>query len=765
MALVEQLESKNFLNLYRALEPSFTLEETYNVEELKNILDHPMLRPEDKRKLTELYNKVKDTGRQNVRYVRGEYGRYYPQQYGYTQMYRHVRSQVLPPDVIDVDAVSCFPSAMFFLISKTGESAATYKHLEAYCHDRKPYIESLIFTDEELADWNRRTLDTMTRAEFGKHIMNAMMYGSGKQFLDDLGIKNPFKPRSLASLFKSEWQSLGKKLADLQEYVDVISYVKNRKQASGGYYHRGNVLSILLQSFETLCVRNLMNLLKRNGVKITAYIYDGLNVIGDIEDNLAPCNDCLPLRFIIKPHPAKLRDIEFPEQLEQDDDIDEPIVSYKEARDMMEESYCKISEMKCWIKRARNTNIIMKPEAFCHATAELTYKETFQVERQGKTVTETRTCYLTDKDSPYWRDAEKRMYDSVVMAPPAAPQCPDNMYNLWLPYRCDITTPYTENTAALEKFLFVIECLCNHDKVVMNYVLDWIAHLVQFPGVKSSMLVFVSDEGAGKSWVIEVLSNMLGKGKVITSTQPERDVWGNFNGLMSDGILVVLNEIDKTQTAASGTMGKLKGLVTDKSLIVNPKGLPAYEMDSFHRYWLNTNSKNPILVDRKTRRIVPIRCSDELGAPDKKTWWTPLWELLDDVDFLRTVFDYFKKREVDKNFATIPLPQTQYCLDLKEQSEPVYVKFLRDYLDQLKSEHIADGKHKAFLKDLFPLFKSWMVENKLDWTGNSTKLAFGLANCNLPGVIRVNKTRELSAHFELEMSSLQEALNILPTSV
>ena len=45
---------------------------------------------------------------------------------------------------------------------------------------------------------------------------------------------------------------------------------------------------------------------------------------------------------------------------------------------------------------------------------------------------------------------------------------------------------------------------------------------------------YVSNEGAGKGSFLKLMSLMLGSSRVFETTQPSRDVWGYFNGLMTD---------------------------------------------------------------------------------------------------------------------------------------------------------------------------------------------------------------------------------------
>jgi hypothetical protein len=93
--------------------------------------------------------------------------------------------------------------------------------------------------------------------------------------------------------------------------------------------------------------------------------------------------------------------------------------------------------------------------------------------------------------------------------------------------------------------------------------------MIQFPEVKSICPTLISKEGAGKGTLITLFRKMLGSFKIMETTDPSRDVWGNFNGQMADSFLIVINEIGKKDTMDS--IGKIKGLITDTELVINSK--------------------------------------------------------------------------------------------------------------------------------------------------------------------------------------------------
>ena len=68
---------------------------------------------------------------------------------------------------------------------------------------------------------------------------------------------------------------------------------------------------------------------------------------------------------------------------------------------------------------------------------------------------------------------------------------------------------------------------------------------------------------------MRLLSNVMGKKKLYETTSPSRDVWGNFNSVMSSAFLVNLNEISKRESFQAE--GQIKGLITDPIVTINTK--------------------------------------------------------------------------------------------------------------------------------------------------------------------------------------------------
>ena len=124
------------------------------------------------------------------------------------------------------------------------------------------------------------------------------------------------------------------------------------------------------------------------------------------------------------------------------------------------------------------------------------------------------------------------------------------------------------------------------------------------------MPTFISGEGSGKGTLFKLFEKMLGNEKVFETTNPNRDVWGDFNGMMCNCFLVNLNELSKKDTMDAE--GKIKGLITDNTLAINQKGIPQYKIKSYHRFITTTNKEEPVNTTNGDRRNLIIRSSDEI---------------------------------------------------------------------------------------------------------------------------------------------------------
>lgn len=136
---------------------------------------------------------------------------------------------------------------------------------------------------------------------------------------------------------------------------------------------------------------------------------------------------------------------------------------------------------------------------------------------------------------------------------------------------------------------FVREVICNNNGQYYDYVIKWIAHLIQKPWEKpqTGLSVTSSIQGIGKSTFVEILALMIGSRNSVMAIS-EKDVEGSFNYIMAEKLLVNFDEA--TFSGDHKQNGFMKKLVTQSKSRVERKFGDAKQVDDFSRIIITTNN-------------------------------------------------------------------------------------------------------------------------------------------------------------------------------
>lgn len=130
------------------------------------------------------------------------------------------------------------------------------------------------------------------------------------------------------------------------------------------------------------------------------------------------------------------------------------------------------------------------------------------------------------------------------------------------------------------------EIICNNNPVEYEWVLDWMADLVQNPAdPKGTAIVMRSGEGTGKGTVANTLGSLLGSHYM--HLIDDAHLTSNFNAHLIDALLVFADEI--TWGGNKKTAGKLKGIVTERHIIAERKGVDAQSFRNLMRLIVASN--------------------------------------------------------------------------------------------------------------------------------------------------------------------------------
>lgn len=159
------------------------------------------------------------------------------------------------------------------------------------------------------------------------------------------------------------------------------------------------------------------------------------------------------------------------------------------------------------------------------------------------------------------------------------------------------------------------------DETIVHALLGFFAHLIQRPFEKPQWAVLlVGDQGTGKNSLIYYVAHMLGLDYLFTQSANVKDLFGDFNGLLRNKLLVAVNEFDWRGIIAAGMEAKLKDLITEPLCTINEKFLPRVQMKSFARVIFAANpprTGGPVVgLNEGDRRFYVVETSEQALAAD-----------------------------------------------------------------------------------------------------------------------------------------------------
>lgn len=286
-----------------------------------------------------------------------------------------------------------------------------------------------------------------------------------------------------------------------------------------------------------------------------------------------------------------------------------------------------------------------------------------------------------------------------------------NIFNLFSGFRFDaliedVEPEYYNDIKPILSHLK--EVLCSDDEIIYDYVLKWIAHIVQKPCDKAGVPVILmkSEQGSGKNLFWDFMGNVIGK-KYIVTINDLNALTNKFNGRTEGKLLTLLNEIDNYGGNFKDN-NKLKSILTDIDQTIEPKGKEAYKINNYSRNVMLTNNEWAAKISNDDRRFVPMDVSDH-----KK----------DDFEYFNKIFDSMNDRNAELffhflsqidlthfNVRTIPVTKLKEKMKwLNLENRPL--SFLKEYIVDL-NEDCKDHITKFTCKDLFNEYITWCDNNK-----------------------------------------------------
>ncbi len=191
-----------------------------------------------------------------------------------------------------------------------------------------------------------------------------------------------------------------------------------------------------------------------------------------------------------------------------------------------------------------------------------------------------------------------------------------------------------------------------------NDFLDWIAHIVQNPGVlpHTAWLMITSKRGVGRNWIASVLARVLA-GHVALGVDLGDVLSNSFNERLSEKLLLV---VDETREGSGSDRyrkaNKLQKVITEEHREINPKfGLKSVQYNCC-RFLMFSNFMDALPIDDKDRRIRVAYNPETVKEP---AYYGDLYDTRRDPLFIASVARLLLERDLTAFNPGLPAPMTE----------------------------------------------------------------------------------------------------------
>jgi len=203
-----------------------------------------------------------------------------------------------------------------------------------------------------------------------------------------------------------------------------------------------------------------------------------------------------------------------------------------------------------------------------------------------------------------------------------------DLFNLWCGFNMKKeAVEHYEEDEALPILDHIKELWCNNDENSYEYILNYFAHIIQKPHIKTGVLLALkSKQGGGKGIILDKLAQIIGDDHYCQNSNANF-LFGNFNGQLEGKIICNLDEAfwggDKNLE------GVIKNKITEKRQTINKKNKENYQIDDYVNYIITTNNDWFAGISEDDRRYYCLELNNKLSGRMTKNTYKTVQPVLD----------------------------------------------------------------------------------------------------------------------------------------
>lgn len=279
---------------------------------------------------------------------------------------------------------------------------------------------------------------------------------------------------------------------------------------------------------------------------------------------------------------------------------------------------------------------------------------------------------------------------SDIVCKPNAKDAASHEFNIWQGFKAKEVDKVDEQL--IQPILNMLyEIWADKKEELYFYFLKWFSFLICHPSeVPGVALAAISEgEGAGKNKFIDFMRQFVLGDEIVMEQQGIDKYLDKHDCSIKGRRLCVVNEMASTKEDFRSNFDKMKTMITDRRISLNPKNIQGYEIDNITGWLLNSNHRDALLVSETDRRYCAFEVS-ECHLQDHQ-YFNYIETNFFNQNVGDHVFTYLKSINATK-MDVLQFPKTALKTDMIELSKPSY----RKYIDSIKLDLFGDdGKIKT----------------------------------------------------------------------
>lgn len=692
---------------------AFTLTEYPDKDLINDIFRHPDIYDAERKRIRKYCDNVKN-GKIKIDYVKKtKYGRYYPKDgslISATYMWRKLRSSLFSDTEYDLDIKSCH---FQLLINELRKEKFELENLQCFINNRDELFKSFLIDEDCIKQYNDDNKKDYTKKDIIKKLLTRILYGGLyenwlKEFNlsnDDVKIpkwyydvKEDIKQGINVLIRRERYNEINifddikldilqdEKIAWDNQQKEECKKDKRKKpkpfNINDYQVAQPKIIARYFQELESKTIDNTYNFIKKTfNIRPTAYCYDGLQYrktdISNIDEFIDTINKNTDVVFEVKAFDDKLTDFE----------------KYKES------VFFDVNEFKMLFTSSAQQNYFNKYYFKIHSLNGMCY-----LNERGSIIPVKNEKSHFAKINEFWQDYQFdnniKEYFGIGVYPNKG-LCPERIYNTWEGF--DAEKFEFKEEVSIETLKYHFKVVANYDEKVYEYLLNYFAHLVKKPHIKTDVCLLIQGkQGTGKTTLVENLLKRLMGLKYVYDTDDIDSIVGKFNASIAGKFMVVLNEATGRDT--NQVVDKIKNIITRTSVTIEYKGIDPFPAIDYCNYAFTTNNIKPIAITQDDRRFQIMECSDKYKGNNE--YFTKLFASINDDKTIYSFYKFLMGRNITKFNPERDRVITEAATDLHNlNKDPVEM-----FLEHIHTEEYEKTGCKIKLSELYEDFRKYMYD-------------------------------------------------------